>query len=168
VEIHLIISSNAPATIKYETGLTPQEVEALADHSYRPEEMEAPLASGSYGIAGMVVAPCSIKTLSAIAHSFAETLLVRAADVMLKEGRPLILMVRETPLHRGHLKLMDRAAEAGAVIFPPVPAMYGKPQTVEELVRATAARMISRLGIENEEYPRWEGNEEHRGHRGPQ
>jgi 4-hydroxy-3-polyprenylbenzoate decarboxylase len=105
----------------------------------------------------MIVAPCSIKTLSAIANSYASDLITRAADVCLKEGRPLLLLVRETPLHRGHLRLMDLAAEAGAVIFPPVPAFYGKPQTLDEVVTATVGRALLRLGIENPGYPRWEG-----------
>jgi 4-hydroxy-3-polyprenylbenzoate decarboxylase len=105
----------------------------------------------------MVVAPCSIKTLSAIANSYAADLVSRAADVMLKEGRPLALLVRETPLHLGHLRLMARAAEIGAVIFPPVPAFYGRPQTVTEIVDTTVGRVLARLGVENTLYTRWEG-----------
>jgi 4-hydroxy-3-polyprenylbenzoate decarboxylase len=105
----------------------------------------------------MIVAPCSIKTLSAIANSYASDLITRAADVCLKEGRPLVLLVRETPLHRGHLRLMDLAAQAGAVIFPPVPAFYGKPQTLDEVISGTVGRALLRLGIDNLGYPRWEG-----------
>lgn len=157
VETHLIISENGALTLEYETGMSRGDAEALADHVYRPDEIWSPLASGSFHMDGMIVAPCSIRSLSAVAQSYAENLLLRAADVMLKEGRPLVLMVRETPLHRGHLRLMELAAEAGAVIFPPSPAMYGKPESVEELVRATSARMIARLGIGNDEFPHWHG-----------
>jgi 4-hydroxy-3-polyprenylbenzoate decarboxylase len=143
--------------LRYETGLTREEVEALADRHYRPEELWAPVASGSYDMDGMLIAPCSIKTLSAVVNSYADTILVRAADVILKEGKPLVLMVRETPLHRGHIRLMDLAAQAGAIIFPPSPAMYGKPQTVEDVVESTVGRMIARLGVGTEEFPHWRG-----------
>jgi 4-hydroxy-3-polyprenylbenzoate decarboxylase len=105
----------------------------------------------------MVVAPCSIKTLSAIANSYAADLMSRAADVTLKEGRSLVLVVRETPLHLGHLRLTVRAAEMGAVIFPPIPALYGHPQSVSELVDATVGRILARVGVENDLYPRWQG-----------
>jgi 4-hydroxy-3-polyprenylbenzoate decarboxylase len=157
VETHVIVSDTAEVTLKYETGLTREEVEALADRHYRPEELWAPVASGSYDMDGMLIAPCSIKTLSAVANSYADTILVRAADVILKEGKPLVLMVRETPLHRGHIRLMDLAAQTGAVIFPPSPAMYGKPQTVEDVVESTVGRMIARLGVGTEEFPHWRG-----------
>jgi 4-hydroxy-3-polyprenylbenzoate decarboxylase len=105
----------------------------------------------------MIVIPCSVKTLSAVANSYADDLIVRAADVTLKEGRPLVLVVRETPLHRGHLRLMDLAARAGAVIFPPVPAFYGRPQTLDEVVTATVGRALLRLGLDNPGYTRWSG-----------
>ena len=157
VETHVIVSHTAEVTLRYETGLTREEVEALADRHYRPEELWAPVASGSYDMDGMLIAPCSIKTLSAVANSYADTILVRAADVILKEGKPLVLMVRETPLHRGHIRLMDLAAQTGAVIFPPSPAMYGKPQTVEDVVESTVGRMIARLGVGTEEFPHWRG-----------
>ncbi len=158
VETHLIVSPAARRTILAETGRPAEQVEALASFCYAFDDIGARLASGSFVTDGMLVAPCSIKTLSAIANSYADNLLVRAADVCLKEGRPLVLAVRETPLHRGHLRLMDLAARAGAVIFPPIPAFYGGPQTVDDLVTALAGRMLLRLGIETDAYPRWGGD----------
>ena len=162
IETHLVISQAARLTIAHETEWTVAQVEALADRAYAPDDLAAPIASGSFGGAGgagggMVIAPCSIKTLSAIANCYAADLLSRAADVTLKEGRPLVLLVRETPLHLGHLRLMVRAAEIGAVIFPPVPALYGRPQTVAELVDGTVGRVLARVGVENELYTRREG-----------
>ncbi len=128
---------------------------ALAHKVYAADDISAAIASGSYKTQGMLVVPCSIKTLSAIANSYSADLLTRAADVTLKEGRPLLLAVRETPLHPGHLRLMSLAAEAGAVIFPPVPAFYARPQTIEELVENLIGRMLARIGIENELYLQW-------------
>jgi 4-hydroxy-3-polyprenylbenzoate decarboxylase len=128
--------------------------------SYSPDDVGGAIASGSFPVMGMIVAPCSIKTLSAIAHSYASDLTSRAADVQLKEGRPLLLLVRETPLHLGHLRLMVEAAEIGAVVMPPVPAWYARPASVEEIVDATVGRALQRIGIENTLYPRWLG---HRG-----
>jgi 4-hydroxy-3-polyprenylbenzoate decarboxylase len=157
IETHLILSPSSRLTIAQETGRSVNEVAALAYVHYSPGDIAAPLASGSYPTRGMIVAPCSIKTLSAVANSYASDLISRAADVCLKEGRPLVLLVRETPLHRGHIRLMDLAAQAGAVIFPPVPAFYGKPQTLDEAITATVGRALLRLGIDNPGYPRWEG-----------
>ena len=157
VETHLILSAAARITIAQETDWKVSQVEKLADISYKPQDIGATIASGSYPTQGMVVIPCSIKTLSAIANSYADDLIVRAADVTLKEGRPLALVVRETPLHRGHLRLMDLAARAGAIIFPPVPAFYGKPQTLDEVITATVGRVLLRLGVENPGYTKWEG-----------
>jgi 4-hydroxy-3-polyprenylbenzoate decarboxylase len=157
IETHLVVSQAARLIIAHETERTVAQIEALADHAYAPDDLTAPIASGSFATDGMVVAPCSIKTLSAIANSYAADLMSRAADVMLKEGHPVVLVVRETPLHLGHLRLMVRAAEVGAVIFPPVPAFYGRPQTVAELVDATVGRALARMGVENELYTRWEG-----------
>ena len=165
IETHLVVSQAARLIVTHEIGRTAAQVEALADHAYAPDDIAAPIASGSFGgygnppyaMAGMVIAPCSIKTLSAIANSYAADLMSRAADVTLKEGRPLVLVVRETPLHLGHLRLMTRAAEIGAVIFPPVPAFYGRPQTITELVDTTVGRVLARMGVENELYTRWEG-----------
>lgn len=157
VETHLIISRAARQTITSETEWALADVEKLADFTYNPDDIGARLASGSFITDGMLVAPCSIKTLSGIANSYTDSLTVRAADVCLKEGRRLILAVRETPFHTGHLRLMQLAAEAGAVIFPPIPAFYGVPKTVDELVTGLAGRMLLRMGIENEHYSRWDG-----------
>lgn len=157
VETHLIISDAAALTVQQETGLEPETVADLASHTYPPQDIGATIASGSFVTAGMVVAPCSIKTLSAIAYSYTDNLLTRAADVTLKEGRPLILMVRETPLHLGHLRLMTQAAEIGAVIFPPVPALYSHPQTIDEMVQHTVGRILARLGFTNQLYKPWQG-----------
>lgn len=159
VETHLIVSPAARRTIPVETGRSVSEVEALASFHYAVEDIGARLASGSFATDGMLVVPCSIKTLSGVANSYSDNLIVRAADVCLKEGRRLLLAVRETPLHPGHLRLMHLAAEAGAVIFPPVPAFYGGPQTVADLVTSLAGRMLVRMGIENEHYHRWGGDE---------
>ncbi len=157
VETHLVLTAAARLTIEQETGWRPEDVLALADFQYNPRDIGAAIASGSFQTAGMVVIPCSIKSLSSIANSYAADLLTRAADVTLKEGRSLVLVVREAPFHAGHLRLMELAAAAGAVIFPPVPAFYGSPQTVDELVDQIVGRVLLRLGIENDLYARWEG-----------
>ena len=157
IETHLVISQAARITIAQETDFTPAQVEALADVVYRPGDIGAAIASGSFAAMGMIVTPCSIKTLSGIAHSYANDLITRAADVQLKEGRPLLLMVRETPLHLGHLRLMTQAAEMGAIIFPPVPAFYAHPQSLDEMVTNTVGRMLARLGIPNDAYDEWKG-----------
>jgi 4-hydroxy-3-polyprenylbenzoate decarboxylase len=156
-ETHLIISDAALRTMEQETGRTPGEIATRAAYSYDPDEIGAPIASGSFPFDGMLVAPCSIKTLSAIANSYAADLIARAADVCLKEGHPLVLLVRESPLHVGHLRLMTQAAEAGAVICPPIPVFYGRPQTVAEIVDASVGRALARMGIDNDAYPRWTG-----------
>lgn len=158
VETHLVITGPAHVTLTQEMDLAPADVRAYATHAYDSEDLAAPLASGSFATDGMVVAPCSIKTLSAIANSYTDNLLVRAADVTLKEGRPLILLVRETPLHLGHLRLMVRAAEMGALIFPPLPAFYGRPATIEALVDQTIGRVLARLGFQNDLYTVWQGS----------
>jgi len=155
IETHLILSPTAKVTIQHETQLSVRDVETLAGIVYDHLDLTAPIASGSYLVQGMIIAPCSIKTLSAIANSYTADLIARAADVCLKEGRPLVLMVRETPLHRGHLDLMVKAVEMGAVLFPPVPAFYGHPQTIDDLVNASVGRALARLGIDNQAYPRW-------------
>ncbi len=159
VETHLILSPAARAIIARETEWPVSAVEALATHVYAHDNVGARIASGSFQAQGMLIAPCSIKTLSAVAHSYSNDLISRAADVCLKEGRPLLLLVRETPLHTGHLKLLLAAAEAGAIIFPPAPAFYGKPRSLADLLNATVGRALARLGIENEAYPRWPGME---------
>jgi flavin prenyltransferase len=155
VETHLVISPAARLTIAKETEWQASDVAAMATHSYKHSDIGASIASGSFPTLGMVVIPCSIKTLSAIANSYADNLLVRAADVTLKEGRPLVLVVREAPLHYGHLRLMGLAARAGATIFPPVPAFYGKPKNTDEIIDGLAGRILLRLGIENDLYTHW-------------
>ncbi len=157
VETHLILSEAARMTLALETDWRARDVEALADVVHAPRNLAAAVASGSFATLGMVIVPCSIKTLSAIAHSYADTLMVRAADVQLKEGRPLVLVVREAPLHLGHLRLMTRAAENGAVIFPPVPALYARPQSLDEVIQNTVGRILARLGLENDLFAPWEG-----------
>lgn len=154
---HLILTPAARQCLALETDLTPTEVEALAARVYAPEELAAGPASGSFPTRGMVIAPCSIKTLSAVAHSYDHNLLVRAADVCLKERRPLVLMVRESPLHAGHLELMLRAARLGAVILPPVPAFYHRPRSIGELVRHSLGKALEALGIDHRLYRPWQG-----------
>jgi 4-hydroxy-3-polyprenylbenzoate decarboxylase len=156
-ETHLVISPAARITITDETGRSVKEVEALAHVLYSPQDVGAAIASGSFHTDGMVIIPCSIKTLSAVAQCYAGELLSRAADVTLKEGRPLLLVVRETPLHLGHLRLMVQAAEMGAVIFPPVPAFYARLSSIQEMVDNTVGRVLARLGIDNDLYMRWQG-----------
>ena len=158
IESILVLSHTARVTLRHELGMSQAEVQALADRTYEPHAFTAPIASGSFRTRGMIVVPCSIKTLSAIAHSYADTLIARAADVTLKEGRPLLLAVRETPLHVGHLRLMVQAAELGAVIFPPLPALYARPASIAEMVRQTVGRMLARLGIANDLHPVWGGD----------
>lgn len=155
VESHLVISPAAEKTINQETGWQVSQVQELASAVYRYEDIGASIASGSFKCDGMAVIPCSIKTLSAIANSYSADLLARAADVTLKEGRPLLLVVRETPLHPGHLRLMTEAANAGAVIFPPVPAFYARPHSIEQVVDDMVGRALLRLGIDNDLYTRW-------------
>ncbi len=157
VETHLILSPAARLTLGHETDWRAEEVLALADVAHEPANVGAPVASGSFVVAGMIIAPCSIKTLSAVANSYANDLISRAADVQLKEGRPLLLMVRETPLHLGHLRLMVRAAEMGAIIMPPVPNWYARPETTDDVVSGTVGRALLRMGLDNELYTRWSG-----------
>lgn len=157
IETHLIISPSARATIVQETAWTVRQVEALADVVHKPEDIGASIASGSFQTRGMIVAPCSIKMLSAVATSYNADLLARAADVQLKEGRPLLLLLRETPLHIGHLRLCVQAAENGAIIMPPVPAFYNAPQTVDDIVNHTVGRALARIGIQNDLYFEWLG-----------
>lgn len=160
VETHLVLTPAARITVAQETDWDPRDVERLAHAVYRPADIGAAIASGSFDTAGMVVAPCSIKTLSAIAHSYTDDLLARAADVQLKEGRPLLLMVRETPLHLGHIELLGQAARIGCIIFPPVPAFYSRPQTLDDLINGTVGRVLARMGFENDLYYRWLGMRE--------
>jgi len=157
VESHLIVSEAARRTIVEETDYVPRDVEAMATLRYSNKDIGAALASGSFKTNGMVVVPCSIKTAAAIAHCLADTLIARAADVTLKEGRPLILVVRESPLHLGHLRVLTALAEMGAVILPPMPAFYNRPKQIDELVTHTLARVLDRLGLPHTLVPEWQG-----------
>jgi len=147
LEIHLIISEAAKYTILEETDYAIKDVEALATHVHDDRDIGTAPASGSFRTGGTVIAPCSIKTVSALANCYAETLISRAGDVTLKEGRPLIVVVRETPLHIGHLRQMLALAEQGAVILPPMPAFYHRPKTIDDIVNHTVGRILDRLGI---------------------
>jgi len=157
VEIHLVVSASGKRTLVEETGRTLREVEALAHVVYDDRDIGASLASGSFRTAGMIVAPCSIKTLAALASCHADTLIARAGDVTLKEGRPLLALVREAPLHVGHLRQMLAFAEMGGIVFPPVPAFYGRPQTVDDIVGHTVARVLDRMGLSHDPVPEWTG-----------
>jgi len=157
IETHLILSAAAKVTIAQETNWKISEVEALATVVHNPNDIGASIASGSFVTLGMVIVPCSIKTLSAVANCYSADLMSRAADVCLKEGRPLILGVRETPLHLGHLRLMTQATESGAIVMPPVPAFYGNPATLDEVIDGTIGRILLRLSIDNELYTKWKG-----------
>lgn len=157
IETHLVLSSAAKVTITQETSWTVKAVEALADVVHTSGNIGASIASGSFDTLGMIVAPCSIKSLSAIAHSYNADLIARAADVQLKEGRPVLLLLRETPLHIGHIRLMLQAAENGAILMPPVPAFYHKPQTVDDIINQTVGRALARIGIQNQLYFEWLG-----------
>jgi 4-hydroxy-3-polyprenylbenzoate decarboxylase len=157
VETHLVISKAGEVTIREETDWKLEEVKKLANFWYNIEDVGARISSGSFKKDGMVVAPCSMKTLSAIANSYTDNLLTRAADVTLKEGRKLILLVRETPLHLGHLRNMGRAAEIGAIIMPPIPAFYHQPHTIQDLVDHTVGKVLDLLGLEHSLFPRWSG-----------
>jgi 4-hydroxy-3-polyprenylbenzoate decarboxylase len=160
IETHLVVSDTARIIIRQETALDVPAVEALADVVYPVTDIGAAIASGSFGAVGMVVIPCSITTLSAIANSYNANLLVRAADVQLKQGRPVLLVVRETPLHLGHLRLMVQAAENGCVIMPPVPAFYNQAETLDDIINHTVGRVLARLGIDNALYKEWQGLKE--------
>lgn len=157
VETHLIISKWAEATIKYETDYTVANVRALADHVYNVHDMAAPISSGSFRVDGMAVVPCSVKTLAAISSGFCDDLISRAADVMLKERRRLVLAVRETPLSAVHLQNMTAVTQAGAVIFPPVPAFYIRPSSIEDLVDHSVGRMLDLFDLDTAGLERWEG-----------
>lgn len=157
VETHLVMTETAKRVVELEMHRAPEEVEALADVSYADDELEAAISSGSFLALGMAIAPCSIKTLSAIAHCRTETLMVRAADVMLKERRRLVLAVRETPFHLGHLRLMTTVTEYGAVVLPPIPGFYQGPQTIDDLVDHTVGKILDQFGVEHSLYARWEG-----------
>jgi flavin prenyltransferase len=159
-ETHIIISRSGEKTLFLETGLLAGDLKKLATHSYFLEDIAARLASGSFRTDGMVIAPCSMHTMSAIATGISSNLLVRAADVTLKERRRLILMVRETPFHLGHLRAMVQLTEMGAIIAPPIPAFYHKPATIDDIVNHSVDRVLDLLGIESPEIKRWDGPSE--------
>ena len=160
VEIHLVVSRSGEKTLFLETGKKLSDLKVLADHCYPPEDIAAPLASGSYQTSGMVIFPCSIHTMSSIAAGITSNLMIRAADVTLKERRKLILGVRETPFHLGHLRTMAALSEMGAVIAPPIPAFYSRPVTIEDLVDGTVERALDLLGMPDPLAKRWKGPHE--------
>jgi 4-hydroxy-3-polyprenylbenzoate decarboxylase len=157
VETHLIVSEPAEAIIKYETDRSIENVKELAGFSYDIRDIGAQISSGSFKTDGMIVAPCTVKTMSAIANSYSENLLVRVGDVTLKERRRLLLLVRETPLHLGHLRNMERWCEMGTIIMPPIPAFYHKPQTVQDVIDHTVGKILDIFGIEHNLFQRWSG-----------
>jgi 4-hydroxy-3-polyprenylbenzoate decarboxylase len=157
IESHLVVSKAAEMTIALETKLKPKAVAAKADFAYAPGDIGAPIASGTFKTKGMIVAPCSVRTWSEIATGVTTTLLTRAADVALKERRPLILMVRETPLHAGHLRALAQLAEMGAIILPPVPAFYDEPHRISDFVDQVVGRALDLLGYDWPAHKRWNG-----------
>jgi flavin prenyltransferase len=161
VGVHLVMTDGARRTLALETSYAPSDLEALAGHVHDPNDLAAPVSSGSFKTDGMLVIPCSIKSAAAIAYSLNDNLLVRAADVCLKERRKLVLVVRETPLHLGHLRTLARLTEMGAIILPPIPGMYAKPKTVEDIVDHTVGKALDLLGIPNETFARWRGPNGH-------
>ena len=160
VETHAVISETAKKNILIETDFAVEEVEKLAYKVHDEKNMAASIASGSFRTDGMVVVPCTIKTLSGIANSFNDNLVIRAADVILKERRKLILVVRETPLHKGHLELMTRVADLGGILLPPVPAFYHLPKTIDDLINHTLGKILDILEIDNSLFARWKGRDE--------
>jgi flavin prenyltransferase len=166
VETHLVMSTAAAQTITLETDFTPAQVAALADVHYRFNDIAAAVASGSFRTDGMIVIPCSMKTLAGIAHSFSDNLLLRAADVVLKDRRRLVIVPRETPLHLGHLRLMLQLVEMGAVMAPPMPAFYHRPQNLDDVINQTVNRLLDLMGIElaQDLFTRWQGARSHSGH----
>jgi len=157
VEIHLILSRAGEKTLFLETGRKASELKALAHFTWPLEDIAAPLASGSFQSEGMIIAPCSIHTMSAIAHGISSNLMIRAADVILKERRRLILMVRESPFHLGHLRTMTALAEMGAIIAPPIPGFYNNPKTIEDLVDSSVDRALDLIGLPDDRVRRWNG-----------
>lgn len=161
-ETHLIISRAAQITIAAETSWKPEKVRALATHSHNVDDISACISSGSFRTDGMIIAPCSIKTMSEIATGVTSTLLSRSADVILKEKKKLVLMVRETPLHAGHLHNMEALANLGAIIYPPVLSLYPNPQTVEDMVSHTIGRVLDIFDFDHDLVKRWQGTKKYR------
>jgi 4-hydroxy-3-polyprenylbenzoate decarboxylase len=157
IETHLVISAAGEKTIAYETTWRVNDVRKLAGYSYAVDDINAPIASGSFKNNGMIIAPCTIKTMSAVANSYSDNLITRAADVALKERRKLVLMVRETPLHLGHLKNMERLTEMGAIVMPPMPAFYHQPQTVRDIIDHSVGKALDIFDIKHELFQRWSG-----------
>ena len=157
VTVHLVLTEQARRTMQLESSHKPDDVVKLAHVVHDPGDVAAPISSGSFKTDGMLVAPCSIKTASAIAYSMNDNLLVRAADVMLKERRRLVLMVRETPLHLGHLRTLERLAEIGAIIVPPIPGFYSRPESVDDIINHSVGKALDVLGVPNELFRRWRG-----------
>ncbi len=157
VETHLIVSKWASVTLKYETDFTDSQVRSLATFNYAARDLAAPISSGSFPHDGMIIVPCSVKTLAAVKMGFGEDLVARAADVTLKEGRKLMLCVRETPLHDIHLENMLALRRSGAIIFPPMPAFYTKPESLDDVINQNVMRMLDSFGIHLENSPRWSG-----------
>ena len=157
IETHLVISDAAVLTLHQETGLQRREVEALAHVVHKLRDVGAAIASGSFQTDGMIIAPCSMKTLASVAHGLSDNLIARAADVVLKERRRLVLMVRETPFNLAHLRNMTAVTEMGGIVFPPLPSFYHNPKSIEEMVDHTVARVIDLFGIEHALAPRWAG-----------
>jgi flavin prenyltransferase len=157
VETHLILSPSGARTLAEETDFSAAQVRAFADHVHAAKDIGAAIASGSFKTLGMLVAPCSVKTLSGIAHSYDEELVVRAADVCLKERRRVVLLLRETPLHAGHIALMDQATRNGAIVMPPVPAFYARPKTVADIVDQTVGRALDLFDLDSPVVQRWAG-----------
>jgi 4-hydroxy-3-polyprenylbenzoate decarboxylase len=158
-ESHLIITRTAAQTIALETSYTLGQIQAMASFAYDMDDLTAPISSGSFQTDGMVIIPCSIKSLSAVANSYTENLMIRAADVTLKERRRLVLAVRESPLHTGHLRLMLQASETGAIILPPVPAFYHRPKSLDEVLNHTIGKILDLFGMEHRLFERWQGPE---------
>lgn len=157
VDTHLILSDAGKKTIQLETTYDLEEIESMASEIHALNNIGASVASGSFQTGGMIIAPCSIKSLSAIAHSYNENLLIRAADVALKEKRKLVLVVRETPLHEGHLELMAAVARRGGIILPPMPAFYNLPQSIGDIVNQTVGKVLDQFDLEHSLYHRWDG-----------
>jgi 4-hydroxy-3-polyprenylbenzoate decarboxylase len=157
IETHLIISEAGETNISYETGWKIDDVRAMASFCYGINDISARIASGSFKTDGMIIAPCTVKTMSALAHSYSDTLLTRAADVTLKERRKLVLLIRETPLHLGHIRNMERLSEMGATIMPPVPAFYHRPKTIQDIIDHTIGKALDIFNIKHNLFERWSG-----------